>query len=114
MTSGPDRDEQIRETLLRIADELRLHLAASDPSADSIAPDNAIGRLTRMEAIQARSMGDEGRRRAESRLKQVERALERLDKGVYRICIRCGAEIPAGRLEFMPEAAHCMPCAQRG
>ncbi len=41
------------------------------------------------------------------------RALDRIADGTYGECVRCGAEIGAGRLEARPEAALCIGCASR-
>lgn len=102
------------ETVLReLEAELQVLLASEDPTSESITPDKAIGRLTRMEAIQAQSMSAEGRRRQEKRLAAVRRALERIEKGTYGRCVRCGEEIVRGRLEIMPESAFCVKCAAR-
>ena len=38
----------------------------------------------------------------------VEQALERLAAGKYGICVDCGKEIPAARLEAQPEAIRCV------
>ena len=38
-------------------------------------------------------------------------ALERIDRGTYGICERCGQPIPAGRLEVIPYARTCVKCA---
>lgn len=108
-----DALNHFRDRLLAIRADLRASLAQADSTKESITPDNAIGRLTRMEAIQAQSMTAEGRRRQEARLRQVELALERIERGQYGTCVRCGAEIPAGRLEIMPESRLCMTCAAR-
>lgn len=102
-----------RDRLATIKRELEESLAQIDPAKESITPDSAIGRLTRMEAIQAQSMTDEGRRRQEARLRQVEVALERIERGLYGRCTTCGSEIPKGRLEIMPESRLCMTCAAR-
>lgn len=93
------------------AEEIRALLAGSDSADDSIEVDNAIGRLTRMEAIQAQAMSDEGRRRQEARLPRIEAALARIADGSYGTCVRCSKAIPLGRLEIMPEAAVCVACA---
>jgi RNA polymerase-binding transcription factor DksA len=47
-----------------------------------------------------------------TRTRQVEvrDALHRMASGEYGACVRCGANIPYGRLTVMPEAAHCMTC----
>ncbi len=45
-------------------------------------------------------------------LELVEDALARLDAGTFGRCLRCGAEIPEGRLEVLPWAAFCLKCQQ--
>ncbi len=40
--------------------------------------------------------------------RQVEIAQQRLAEGKYGICIDCGEEIPAERLEAIPEAVRCI------
>lgn len=100
------------KTLLETrADEIRAHLARADPADDSIVPDCAIGRVTRMEAIQAQAVTAEGRRRLKTRLRQIAAALDRIERGTYGQCVRCGAAIPRGRLEIMPESHRCVACA---
>ncbi len=42
---------------------------------------------------------------------RILRALEKIEEGSYGTCDLCGKEIPAGRLEFAPESALCVPCA---
>ena len=45
-------------------------------------------------------------------LASVERALQRIDEGMYGKCQRCGAEIPPERLEAMPTAELCITCKE--
>ena len=40
-------------------------------------------------------------------------ALQRLDEGTYGICIDCGEDIPAERLEAIPEAIRCIDDQKR-
>lgn len=44
----------------------------------------------------------------------VDRALERIAKGEYGICVECGEQISEGRLQARPEAALCINCAKKG
>ncbi|MEH6455274.1 MAG: TraR/DksA family transcriptional regulator [Cocleimonas sp.] len=44
-------------------------------------------------------------------LLQVKNAIERIEKGKYRICSGCGNEIPAERLTAIPYTAFCLKCA---
>lgn len=39
-------------------------------------------------------------------------AFERVDAGTYGVCLACGTAIPPERLEVVPAAVHCVPCAQ--
>lgn len=47
----------------------------------------------------------------EETLADVERALAKLDDGVYGRCERCGNAIGEPRLEAMPAARYCINCA---
>ena len=44
----------------------------------------------------------------EEEAKRVEEARKALAEGRYGICVDCGNEIPAGRLEAIPETVRCV------
>lgn len=48
---------------------------------------------------------------ADQELALLRRALERLDRGVYATCARCGGPIAAARLEVVPYTDRCADCA---
>ncbi|MDQ2965745.1 MAG: TraR/DksA family transcriptional regulator [Chloroflexota bacterium] len=50
------------------------------------------------------------RDKADKELELVEAALRRLEEGTFGRCLRCGQEIPSGRLEALPWAAYCITC----
>lgn len=43
-------------------------------------------------------------------LLNVDAAIARWEDGKYGICIKCGQEISAARLEFRPESVNCVAC----
>lgn len=45
-------------------------------------------------------------------LKQIEAALERMEKGEYGKCETCGGKITKKRLETVPHTHHCINCAK--
>jgi len=49
----------------------------------------------------------------ERRLKEVERALQKIEEGTYGVCEDTGEEIPRGRLEAVPEAIRTVEAQQR-
>lgn len=46
----------------------------------------------------------------ETKLQEVNLALEKIKTGKYGICEKCGKEIDAERLKVMPEAKTCNQC----
>ncbi|MEE4191798.1 MAG: TraR/DksA C4-type zinc finger protein [Halieaceae bacterium] len=41
----------------------------------------------------------------------IKAALQRIEDDNYGLCAGCGEEIAAGRLDAIPEATHCVKCA---
>lgn len=46
----------------------------------------------------------------ENSLREIEEALQRLDRGEFGICVRCDEPIEDVRLEALPLAALCLKC----
>ena len=46
-------------------------------------------------------------------LAEIEAALGRLDAGTYGLCVNCGKEISADRLEALPGTSMCIQCKTR-
>lgn len=76
-----------------------------------VAPDNAIGRLTRMEAINSKSISDASLGSAQVKLEKLQAALGKLDDPDFDLCLGCGNPIPHGRIMLMPESVLCVSCA---
>jgi DnaK suppressor protein len=110
-----DREEQTRYgvVLEAAAAELRRFLAADHESIQPVAPDRAIGRLSRVGAMQAQQMSLDGRRRQQERLRRIEHALELVGQGTYGSCTRCGEDIGRARLDAIPDTFVCVVCVER-
>ena len=96
-----DNKKAIRE---RIREEINLTQELIDKYRDltkPIAPENAIGRVSRMDAINNKSVNDAALRKAETKLKNLEVALTKVDDPDFGICIRCKSEIPLGRIMLL-------------
>jgi RNA polymerase-binding transcription factor DksA len=44
-------------------------------------------------------------------LLQIDKALDRLEQGIYGICLACDKEISSERLEILPFTSNCIDCA---
>jgi RNA polymerase-binding transcription factor DksA len=53
-----------------------------------------------------------GREALVARLKTLSRAEEKVREGTYGVCDSCGKPIPAGRLQAVPGAVHCVRRAE--
>ncbi len=51
--------------------------------------------------------------RDEYRLKAIDAALSRLERGLYGICEKCKQAIPIARLKAVPFAAYCIDCQKK-
>tara|TARA_B100000768_G_C11281301_1_gene378781 strand:+ start:935 stop:1276 length:342 start_codon:yes stop_codon:yes gene_type:complete len=76
-----------------------------------IPPENAIGRVSRMDAINNRSVNQAALRQVEKQRQDLLRALDRLKEDRFGLCQNCGELIPMGRILLVPGAARCVRCA---
>lgn len=77
-----------------------------------IGPENAIGRISRMDAINNRSVNEAALRQIEQKLKDLNRVLEKAGNKDFGICLKCKRPIPIGRLMIRPESLYCVQCAK--
>ena len=75
--------------------------------------DASVGRLSRMDAINNKAINDKSLREKKSTLQKLERARERAKEGDLGKCLKCGNDIPFGRLKIMPYTTRCVQCAGR-
>ncbi|MFO8087217.1 MAG: TraR/DksA C4-type zinc finger protein [Bacteroidales bacterium] len=78
-----------------------------------ISPDSSIGRLSRMDAINNKSVSEAALRKAKEKLLKIKHTLETADDPDFGNCRNCGEPIPVGRLVVMPGSSLCVKCAQR-
>jgi len=72
----------------------------------------AVGRLSRMDALQNQAMAKANAARRQSERRRLLSALARMDEGEFGYCESCGDEIALKRLELDPAAIICVDCAR--
>jgi DnaK suppressor protein len=85
---GESRYEHAREVLLQDGDDAPQR--SSDRELDLARTDHLLAELV-----------------------EVDRALDRLARDEYGVCVSCGADIPFARLELEPAAPRCVRCQGR-
>jgi len=76
-----------------------------------VAPDVAIGRVSRMDAINNKSVNEAALRQARNKLRGLQHAMGNIETPSFGVCTRCGNQIPMGRILIVPESTMCMRCS---
>jgi DnaK suppressor protein len=104
--------ENIKKHLLKERAKLLIRVEDLKELTAPIEPDCSIGRVSRMDAINNKSVNEAALRQAESILRNIDISLENIDDPDFGKCRRCGIEIPLGRLMVMPGSPLCVGCAR--
>ncbi len=100
------RLEEQREALLDVAESTR-------EAAQTVELDQTrVGRISRMDALQAQAMATESDRRRLLALQRIGNALQRIEDGDYGNCLSCDEPIMAKRLEADTAVLLCIDCAR--
>ena len=79
--------------------------------ARPISPDNAIGRVSRMDAINNKSVMDAALQKAKERLAGLKRNFEKIGSDDFGVCPKCNGQIQIERILLAPESSFCVNCA---
>ena len=100
---------KIKEQIKKLESEMILLEENTQP----ISPENSIGRVSRMDAINNKGVADAALRNSKKKLSKLKMALGKVDEERFGICAHCKKAIQAPRLMFMPESTRCVNCADR-
>ena len=67
-----------------------------------ISPDDAIGRVSRMDAINNKSVLEAALRKAEAKLKKLEIVKTEINNTGFGICMKCNQPIPIPKINSYP------------
>ena len=105
------KPDEIKENILNEISKTEELIAEYKEMTKPVAPDDAIGRISRMDAINNKSVTEASLRQAEEKLKNLKRVLSRVGTSDFGICIKCGRPIPEGGILYRPESLSCVDCA---
>ena len=100
--------ERLAARLAEIEEEERLTSADRAPVE---LDQESVGRLSRMDALQAQQMAMAAQRRRAAEKDRINTALKRIEEGEFGYCITCGEGIAEARLAHDPSVAKCIGCA---
>jgi DnaK suppressor protein len=109
-----EEKEQLRALIPQRIERIKLDIEELIELTKPIEPDCAIGRVSRMDAINNKSINDATLIKKRRQLEGLESSLKSLDDKNFGKCVVCGNEIQMGRILIMPESRKCLACASRG
>ena len=98
---------RIKEEIISTAKSVEKYTELTKP----ISPENAIGRVSRMDAINNKSVNMVALKNAEIKLANLKVALTKVDDSDFGICVKCNKNIPLGRILLIPHAITCVNCS---
>jgi DnaK suppressor protein len=110
MEQTNEKMAEIKKHLLKMREELLDEAERAYEASQSLGKDGVpdIGDMSSNSYNQEVLMNLSETQR--SRVRDVDAALERMEKGVYGLCARCEEEIPQRRLEVRPFSRYCVDC----
>ena len=105
---------QIKQLLLKMKSNLQEQEKASKETGKPVELDQTkVGRISRMDAMQAQQMALDASRRRQLQLEKIESAFQRIESGEYGYCLGCDEDIDIRRLMVDPTNTHCIECAEK-
>lgn len=102
-------ESKINKKIARLKDTI----ADLEVNTQPISPENSIGRVSRMDAINNKSVLEGSLRKAKDTLGKLQEALQNINQEDFGACQKCKKEIAFERLLFMPESRRCSGCARQ-
>lgn len=106
-----DEKDKIEQRIAKEIAKTQILIEEYKDMTKPVAPDDSIGRITRMDAINNKSVTEASLRQAEEKLRNLQRVLSRAGSSDFGLCIKCGKSIPEARILYRPESLHCVDCA---
>jgi DnaK suppressor protein len=108
MTPAPFNE--VREQLLRLRAELLREVSESYATCRELGQDGVADIGDMSANAYSRDVLFNLSESQLQRIRDIDAALERIDKGEYGICMNCGEEIAPRRLEVRPFSRYCIEC----
>ena len=99
--------KRIEQEILETKIKIKKYKDLSRP----ISPENAIGRISRMDAINNKSITEAALLEAERKIIQLKYIKNKMDTPDFGICEKCKTKIPFQRIMLQPQSRYCVRCA---
>jgi DnaK suppressor protein len=105
--------DAIRSKIERKLKQFKEDIIYLEEATRPIPPENAIGRVSRMDAINNKSVNVASLTKLRKKEQDYREVLTRLDRDDFGVCTRCEEPLSLQRIMMMPESKVCMKCLKR-
>ncbi len=103
--------EEIKKLIQDEISKTEMLIQEYEEMTKPVSPNVAIGRISRIDAINNKSVTESSLRQAELKLSKLKIVLSKADGNDFGLCVKCKQEIPIARILIRPESLHCVRCA---
>ena len=107
-----EKREKLKDHITKRIEDLKEDIKSYQLITQPVSPDNATGRLTRMEAINSKSINEATLNKSKQTLSKMEHALMMINDPDFGLCRECEEPIPFARMMVVPESDLCVQCAE--
>lgn len=107
-----EKAQKLKERIEKVIARTKADIEDLRELTQPIELSNTIGRLTRMDAINNKSVNEAALRESEEKLVRMEHSLSKFGTEDFGRCVNCKNEIQYERLFFLPDSIKCMKCAR--
>jgi DnaK suppressor protein len=104
--------EEFKRLITKEIESLRQSIPALEESTEPVAPDAAIGTLSRLDTMLNQGISKSALAAARHRIRKLEAALAQVDDPEFGLCAECGGPIGLARMRALPETHLCVRCAE--
>ncbi len=106
----PEEINNIKKEIEKRIEEAQASIENLREQTKPVPPSVALGRLTRMDAIQQKHMAETNLKTTETLISNLQKALSRINDDDFAVFKMCGKDIPIQRILAVPDAKVCIPC----
>ena len=109
-----EQKKEIKNKIIDLIEKSKKDVVEIEKMTQPVKPENSLGRISRMDAINNKSVMEAALRNKKKKLAKLKIALTKIDNEDFGICAHCGKEIQTARMIYMPESNRCIGCASSG
>lgn len=110
---SPEEKDVLRKKIEELIVKYEHDIKETEKMTQPISPENSLGRVSRMDAINNKSVMEASLRNKISKRNKLKMALTQIDQQGFGNCSNCKKGINPARLMYMPEVTKCIKCADR-